>query len=71
MRTRGAHGRIVARYGVAVILFGALDNPLSHLCNFLHEGIAIHLALLNQRQFVFPVSREIWARQLFNIEPAQ
>ena len=47
MRTGGAHGRIVARYGVAVILFGALDNPLSHLCNFLHEGIAIHLALLN------------------------
>ena len=42
--------------GVAIVFFSALHNALGHLSDLLHEGIALHLALLDERKFVLPAA---------------
>ena len=71
MGAGGGEGGVVARNGIAIVFFGALDDALRHLRNFLHKCIALHFSLLNQRELIFPITRKVWARQLFDIEAAQ
>ena len=64
-------GGVVARNGVAVVLFGFAHHALGHVGNFQHEGLARQLPALHQGQLVFPLAGQFGARKLFDSQATQ
>ena len=64
-------GGVVARNGVAVVLFGFAHHALGHVGNFQHEGLARQLPALHQGQLVLPLAGQFGARKLFDPQAAQ
>ena len=69
--TRRVQRDVVARHGVAVVLFRLFDDVLGHGGDFAHEGIAAELALLHQRQLVFPLAGQGRLGQFLHAQAAQ
>ena len=69
--TGALQGGVVAGDGVAVVLFGFFHHALGHGGDFGHKGLTPHLALLHQRQFVFPFTGQFGLGQLFHTQAAQ
>ena len=63
--------RVVAGNGVAVVLLGLADDPLGHLRDLLHEGLALEVALLHLGELVLPVAGQLGLGQVLDAEAAQ
>ena len=57
----GGEGGVVARDGVAVVLFGFFHHAPGHLGDVLHEGFARQQAFFHLREFELPVAGQVGA----------
>ena len=62
---------VVARYGVAVVFLGFLDDMFRHGGNVAHEGLAAELTAFHQRQLVLPLAGQRRFTQFLHAQAAQ
>ena len=62
---------VVARNGVAVVLFGFAHHVFGHGGNFLHKGFAAELAFFHLGQLVLPLAGECGFGEFFDPQAAQ
>ena len=62
---------IVARYGIAIVFFRALDDDLCHLSDLAHESHTLEFALLDLLELVFPFTRQFRRRQFLDIQSVE